>query len=89
MEFTVDDLKRILLVSAGAPESGDLDGEILDLRFDELGYDSVALLETGQRVEREFGIRLDDSQLIIDVATPRTLVEAVNQHLTAAKSVDV
>ncbi|RST05376.1 acyl carrier protein [Streptomyces sp. WAC07149] len=79
-EFTFDDLKRILLEGAGADEAVDLDGDILDADFEALGYESLALLETGGRIEREFGITLDDD-IFSDNSTPRTLVEAVNQHL--------
>ncbi|MGE7389184.1 acyl carrier protein [Streptomyces sp. NPDC004126] len=79
-EFTLDDLKRILLEGAGADEDVDLDGDILDADFEVLGYESLALLETGGRIEREFGITLDDD-VFSENSTPRTLVEAVNQHL--------
>jgi act minimal PKS acyl carrier protein len=82
-EFTLNDLKRILLEGAGADEGVDLDGDILDKRFEELGYESLALLETGGRIEREYAITLDDSTLI-DADTPRALVKAVNTRLANA-----
>lgn len=78
--FTLDDLKRILLEGAGAEEGVDLNGDILDTDFEELGYESLALLETGGRIEREWNITLDDSALT-DAATPRALIETVNAHL--------
>ncbi|UUU30214.1 acyl carrier protein [Streptomyces sp. CA-210063] len=81
-EFTIDDLKRILLAGAGVDESSDLGGEILDTAFDDLGYDSLALLETGGRIEREYGIALDD-EVFSDNRTPRALVSAVNRSLRA------
>lgn len=80
--FTLSDLKRILLESAGADDSG-LDGDILDSHFDELGYESLALLETGSRIEREYGITLDDS-VLGEAVTPRALIDAVNSRLGAA-----
>ncbi|MFI5728393.1 acyl carrier protein [Streptomyces cyaneofuscatus] len=79
-EFTIADLKRILLEGAGAEEGVDLDGDILDTDFEELGYESLALLETGGRIEREYGISLDDD-VFTDNRTPRTLVDAINNHL--------
>jgi act minimal PKS acyl carrier protein len=85
-EFTLDDLKRILLEGAGADESVDLDGAILDTAFEELGYESLALLETGGRIEREYGIVLDDSALT-DSRTPRELLQAVNEQLGAPATV--
>ncbi|MFL6122445.1 acyl carrier protein [Actinophytocola sp.] len=79
--FTIDDLKRVLRECAGADENVDLDGDIADVRFDELGYESLALLETSGQIEREYGIRLDESA-VTDAATPRALVELVNAHLS-------
>ncbi|MCP3821454.1 acyl carrier protein [Streptomyces sp. A3M-1-3] len=79
-EFTVDDLKRILREGAGADESVDLDGDILDIDFESLGYESLAMLETGSRIEREFDVTLDDDTLT-DAKTPRALIEAVNGAL--------
>ncbi|MER7487223.1 acyl carrier protein [Streptomyces sp. NPDC126497] len=84
--FTFDDLKRILLEGAGAEEGVDLDGDILDTGFEELGYESLALLETGGRIEREYGITLDDS-VLTDAVTPRLLIAVVNEHITAAADV--
>ncbi|MBT3165338.1 acyl carrier protein [Streptomyces sp. Vc74B-19] len=83
-EFTLEDLKRILREGAGADEGVDLDGDILDTDFGLLGYESLALLETGGRIEREFGITLDDETLT-DAATPRSLLEAVNALLVPAE----
>ncbi|MET8769387.1 acyl carrier protein [Streptomyces sp. NPDC004658] len=75
--FTLDDLRRILLESAGAEEGIDLYGDIDDTEFEALGYESLALLEAGGRIEREFGVSLDDVDLT-DISTPRALVAAVN-----------
>ncbi|MBR7678953.1 acyl carrier protein, partial [Streptomyces daliensis] len=72
------DLRRILREGAG--ETVDLDGDILDTGFEELGYESLALLETGGRIEREYGITLDDAALT-DAVTPRALIEVVNADL--------
>ncbi|GAA2962451.1 acyl carrier protein [Streptomyces enissocaesilis] len=82
-EFTIEALKQILLESAGADENIDLDGDILDTDFEALGYESLALLETGGRIEREYGISLDDD-IFTDHRTPRALVAAVNTCLKDA-----
>ncbi|MGV9693195.1 acyl carrier protein [Streptomyces sp. NPDC003444] len=79
-EFTLEDLKRILLEGAGAEEGVDLDGDILDTEFEALGYESLALLETASRIEREYGIALDDD-VFTDNRTPRALLVAVNGQL--------
>ncbi|MEU1816571.1 acyl carrier protein [Streptomyces roseifaciens] len=80
--FTLADLKRILLEGSGAPEGGGLDGDILDTEFSDIGYDSLALLETASRIEREYGIELDESAMG-DATTPRAFLDTVTGHLAA------
>jgi act minimal PKS acyl carrier protein len=75
--FALRDLKRILTESAGAGQGIDLDGEILDTTFDDLGYDSIALLETAARISREYRVMIDDDELF-GVKTPRELIALVN-----------
>ncbi|GAA2062595.1 MULTISPECIES: acyl carrier protein [Streptomyces] len=82
-KFTLDDLKRVLREGAGADEDVDLDGDILDSDFESLGYESLALLETGSRIEREFDISLADETLT-EARTPRDLLTAVNALLEPA-----
>jgi minimal PKS acyl carrier protein len=80
--LTIDDLKRILLAAAGADEGIDLGGDIRDVPFDQLGYDSLALLETSSRIQREYGVELDDDAFLA-AQTPEALIEAVNERLAA------
>ncbi|GGV77844.1 actinorhodin polyketide synthase [Streptomyces gelaticus] len=80
--FTLDDLKLILRTGAGTDEGVDLDGDILDTDFEALGYESLAMLETGSRIEREYDITLDEEALA-EARTPRTLIAFVNEHLAA------
>ncbi|MFJ6855959.1 phosphopantetheine-binding protein [Streptomyces sp. NPDC091271] len=84
-EFTLDDLRRILLEAAGADEGVDLHGDILDVQFEALGYESLALLETGSRIESEYHIALDE-ELLSEADTPRALIAAVNQAIPDARS---
>ncbi|MFF7993581.1 acyl carrier protein [Kitasatospora xanthocidica] len=79
--FTLEDLKRIMRDCAGEEESVDLDGDILDLRFEELGYDSLALIETTSRISREFGVRLPEEELG-GIGTVRELLALINQRLS-------
>lgn len=85
MALTIDDLKRILREAAGEQEGIDLDGDILDVTFEDLGYDSLALLETGSRIEREHGIQLEDTTVTV-TETPRALLDVVNEQLTAGRA---
>ncbi|WP_019544760.1 acyl carrier protein [Streptomyces sulphureus] len=77
--FTFDDLKRILLEGSGVPEGADLDADIHDTQFADIGYDSLALLETVGRVEREYGIDLES--VLGDATTPRAFVDVVRAQL--------
>jgi act minimal PKS acyl carrier protein len=78
--ITIEDLRRILRDGAGADEQLDLDGEILDVDFEDLGYESLALLETVGRIEREYHVTLEDSTAT-EARTPRALLDLVNQRL--------
>ncbi len=84
-EFTVGDLRRILYAAAGESDSGDVDAASLDTEFGALGYESLALLEAGSWIEREYGIELSDSALF-DSVTPRALIDAVNEQLTVSEA---
>ncbi|MFE7898054.1 acyl carrier protein [Streptomyces sp. NPDC057424] len=81
--FSIEDLKRILFDGAGAPEGPGVEAATVDLDFQELGYDSLAVLETCTRIEREFAISLDE-EVLGEARTPRALVDAVNNHLSVA-----
>jgi acyl carrier protein len=82
-ELTLDDLRRILRAVAGEAEGAGLDGDILDVTFTDLGYDSLALLETAGQIERERDLQLDEST-ITEAQTPRQLLTAVTEQLVAA-----
>ncbi|MEU3602615.1 acyl carrier protein [Streptomyces sp. NPDC006798] len=81
--LAVADLIRIMRESAGEDESVDLDGDVLDADFTDLGYDSLALLETAGRISREYGVDIGDDALD-GVATPRDFLAAVNRVLSAS-----
>ncbi|WP_399930797.1 acyl carrier protein [Streptomyces kanamyceticus] len=70
------DLTRLLRESAGEEEGIDLDGDVLDTDFTELGYDSLALLQVIGRIQREYGVELPDSAA--EAETPRALLDLVN-----------
>lgn len=79
-EMTIDELKQALYEAAGADESINLDGDILDVEFADLGYDSVALLETSGQVERKYGVVLAD-EAVSSAPTPRAFLGMVNSCL--------
>ncbi|WP_406632020.1 acyl carrier protein [Amycolatopsis sp. WGS_07] len=79
-EFTLEALKRVIREVAGEEEGVDLDGEIATATFEELGYDSLALLEASARIQREYGVVLSDDD-VTAVGSPAELVELVNKGL--------
>jgi act minimal PKS acyl carrier protein len=79
--FTIADLRRIIVEAAGQSEEGTLDGDILEVTFEELGYDSIAMLETASRVEREMRVTLPD-EMVTEATTPRKFIDLVEERLT-------
>jgi act minimal PKS acyl carrier protein len=82
-KLTLAELTRIMRECAGEDDTSPLAGDILDTRFDELGYDSIALMETAGRIRTNYGVLIDDD-LLADVGTPRRLLELVNQSIEPA-----
>ncbi|MFF4797241.1 acyl carrier protein [Streptomyces sp. NPDC001351] len=82
-EMTLDQLTRLLRECAGEEEGVDLEGDVLDTSFTDLGYDSLAVLQTAGSIEREYGISLPD-ETIAEATTPRQLLAFVNESLGAA-----
>ena len=76
--FALTDLVRLLEESAGVAEGVDLDGDVLETSFLELGYDSLALLQVTGRIKREYDIPLPDD-VVADALTPRGLLEAIER----------
>ncbi|GAA2808955.1 acyl carrier protein [Kitasatospora sp. CM 4170] len=81
--ITEADLKRIMREGAGQAEGIDLDGDIADVLFSDLGYDSLAVLETVSRIEREYGIRIPEDALSA-VRTPGEFLALVNRATAEA-----
>ncbi|WP_210589298.1 acyl carrier protein [Streptomyces sp. GESEQ-35] len=75
------DLKTLLRECAGEEEGVDLDGDILDVPFSELGYDSLAVLQTTGRIERDFEVLLDE-EAVDEAETPRAYLELINRALS-------
>lgn len=80
--MTIDDLRRILKAGAGERDDGSLGGEVQDSDFDDLGYDSLALMETAARIQHEYGVHTPDDR-IIELRTPREVVDFVNNAIAA------
>ena len=80
--LSLDALRALMRQGGGVAEAVDLDGDILHTSFADLGYDSLALLETAARIERAYSVKLDDT--VTDARTPRAFIAIVNAALPAA-----
>lgn len=76
-QVDLDDLTRVMREGAGA--NVDFGGQVQDMDFEVLGYDSLALLETATRIGREFDIAVDDD-VVSAAHTPRALLKAINDE---------
>ncbi|MEW2353449.1 acyl carrier protein [Spirillospora sp. NPDC029432] len=81
--ITLRELEEIMRACAGEDESAQPLEQAPDRPFDELGYDSLALLETQSRISRDYGVEIPEEDLG-DAQTPRELVDLVNRRLQAA-----
>ena len=83
-EMNLDDLRRIMAECAGEEEGIDLTGDIRDTAFIDLGYDSLALMESAARIKREFGVAIADDDLA-QLETPRAVLDVVNRALAVPR----
>ncbi|MEU8137738.1 acyl carrier protein [Streptodolium elevatio] len=76
-QLTLGGFTDILRRAAGEEEDVDLEGDIVEVAFADLGYDSLALLEVAAIVEREFGIAIAD-EAVQEARTPGMFIGLVN-----------
>jgi len=81
-EFTIDDLAELLCECGGEDEIPDLAGQVADVPFEDLGYDSLVLFNIVCRIERSRSIRLTD-EAVAGALTPRGLLNVINSRLEA------
>ena len=82
-ELTMDGLAEIMRTAAGDDDNTKVQQNIEDVPFTDLGFDSLALLETVALIKREHGVKLADDELT-DIKTPRELLARVNAELARA-----
>jgi act minimal PKS acyl carrier protein len=78
--FSLDDLRRVLTAVAGEDEEMDLSGDIGGVAFEDLGYDSLALMEMAARISQEYGIHIRDDEAT-ELKTPRDVLATVDHAL--------
>lgn len=82
--FSLAELKKILQSSSGVTEHVDLDGDIADVEFSVLGYDSLAVLELISQVERRYGV-LFPEDAISEMPTPALAVRYIEELLVKVR----
>jgi minimal PKS acyl carrier protein len=80
--LTLDDLRAIMRASAGVDESVDIDGDIENIPFEDLGYDSLAILEISAQISTKYGVLIDDDAAK-EMTTPQETLNYVNKRLAA------
>lgn len=78
--MTIDELHRILVDCAGSDDAGASAGDVADIPFDRLGYDSLALIETEAKLKVDHGVVIPYEQ-IIEVGTLGELLRLVNETI--------
>ncbi|GHH20979.1 acyl carrier protein [Streptomyces rubradiris] len=82
-DITIDDLRRIIARGLGVEGEDGLEGDLLDRSFEDLGLDSLAVMETAAVLQREFGIVIPDDELF-DTDTPRALLDRARSVAASA-----
>ena len=80
--LTLEGLKEILNEAAGEDDTFKPGQDISDIPFLELGFDSLALLETVALIKRKHGVAVADDELAY-IETPRQLLDKVNGQIAA------
>ncbi|MDP4503525.1 MULTISPECIES: acyl carrier protein [unclassified Nonomuraea] len=81
-EFTLAEFIELMETHAGEPDEGRLDDTVIDVLFEQLGYDSVALLEVLSQIKHQYGIDLAE-EILGDVKTPRQALDKINELINA------
>jgi act minimal PKS acyl carrier protein len=80
--FTFDDLRTLMRSCAGPGEHPEMEGDILDTSYEDLGFDSLAVLELATRSQQDLGIPFPDDA-VEEMDTPRHVMEYVSQRRAA------
>ncbi|MER5265424.1 acyl carrier protein [Actinosynnema sp. NPDC002837] len=82
--MNIDTLTAVLREVAGEDETFDLATHVdPDTSFDDIGFDSIALLEVLNVLKREHGVQLDDD-VLEHAKTPAALLDVIEEERDAA-----
>ncbi|GHG08509.1 MULTISPECIES: acyl carrier protein [Streptomyces] len=79
----LNDLYTMMIEAAGVDDGVVLDADAAERGFEDLGYDSLAVLELFGRIERVTGISIPE-EAAHDLLSPAAVIAYVNGSLTPA-----
>ncbi|WP_290050834.1 acyl carrier protein [Amycolatopsis solani] len=82
--MTFDDLRSILVEAAGSAGEAPLGPEAVDADLYELGYDSLALMETSAYIRARFRVDIPEAELA-ELRTLRQILNCVNALVLAGE----
>jgi acyl carrier protein len=56
------------------------------LLFEELGYDSIMVVQLKARVEERWGLAVDGGELLPELTTPRRLIAFLRRHIQSVEA---
>ena len=80
--FTTNELREIMRSCAGPGEHPELEGEFIDTSYEDLGFDSLAVLELATRIQQDLGVPFPDDA-VAEMLTPHDVLDYVNQQMAA------
>jgi act minimal PKS acyl carrier protein len=80
--FTADALRDIMRACAGPGEHPELVGDFIDASYEELGFDSLAILQLATRIQQDLGVPFPDAA-VAEMVTPRNVLDYVNTQMAA------
>ncbi|MGH3645679.1 MAG: acyl carrier protein [Micromonosporaceae bacterium] len=80
--LTLDDLREFMR-TCGVEDGIDLDADIHDTEFADLGYDSLARLQIAAVIQDKTDVALPDD-VVMELETPRAVLDFVNARVGVA-----
>jgi act minimal PKS acyl carrier protein len=80
--FTPESLREIMYACAGPGDHPELEGDIIDTSYEDLGFDSLAVLEVATRIQQDVGVPFPDD-VVAELTTPRSVLDYVNTQIAA------
>lgn len=82
-ELTLDEFIGLVEAHAGEPDEGNLDDSVIDVLFEQLGYDSVRLLEVLSQIKNRYGLDLSE-EILSETRTLRQTLDKINELIATA-----